>query len=207
MNVIHGNRVRWTGRQNEAYNSQGKQVEWIGNQFKQVERLVKYVTRNKQQKIWAVFPTRQTGCGAGVAVRLDRRTLTRNLRKVATKVIYDGNGKWTQRRGETWIRMHHKATRHFAMLLDGREQWHPLTQLHPTKLITAKAGRYKDFDEDEHIMVRRVVSSKAVRTRNDFYRWVNDKQDCGTSTAYHDSKLPWAGARHMGLVDDNVVAY
>ena len=100
-----------------------------------------------------------------------------------------------------------RATRHFAVLLDGREQWRPLTQLHPTKLITAKAGQHKDFDEDKHIVGVCMVSSKAVRTTNDFYRWVNDKQDCGTSTAYHDSKLPWAGARHMGLVDDNVVAY
>ena len=199
--------MRWTGRQNEVYDSQGKRVEWTGNQFEKVERPVKYVTRNKQQKIWVIFETRQTGCGARVAVRLDGQTLIRNLRKVATKAIYDGNGKWTQWRRETWTRMHHKATRHSAMLLDGREQWRPLTQRHPTKLMMVKAGQYKVFDEDEHIVVTCVVSSKAVKTTHDFYRWVNDKHDFGTSTAYHNTKLPWAEARHMGLVDDNVVAY
>ena len=52
-----------------------------------------------------------------------------------------------------------------------------------------------------------MVSSKAVRTTNDLHRWVMDKQDCCTSTAYHDSKLPWVGEQHMGLVDDKVVAY
>ena len=37
--------MRWTSRQNEAYNSQGKQVEWTGNPFEQVEWLPRYVTR------------------------------------------------------------------------------------------------------------------------------------------------------------------
>ena len=58
--------MRWTGRQNEAYDSQGKQVEWTGNQCEQVERMVKYVTRNKQQKIWVVFETQQTGSSRSV---------------------------------------------------------------------------------------------------------------------------------------------
>ena len=161
--------MRWTGQPNEAYDSQGKQEVWTENQFEQVEQLVKYVMRNKQQKIWVVFETRQTGCGAGIAVRLDGQTLTGSLRKVATKVIYDGNGKWTQWTRETWTRMHRKVTRHFTMLLDGKEQWHTLTKLHPTKLMTAKVGQCKDFDEDEHIVVRCAVSSKAVRTTNDVY--------------------------------------
>ena len=85
--------MRWTGRENDAYDSQGKQVESMGNQFEQVERLVKHLTRNDLQKVWVVFKTRQTGCGAGVALHLDERTLTRNLRKVAAKVICDGNGR------------------------------------------------------------------------------------------------------------------
>ena len=56
-------------------------------------------------------------------------------------------------------------------------------------------------------MVRCVVLSKAVCIMNDFYRRLNAQQGCGTSTTYHDSKMPWVSARHVGLVDDDVAAY
>ena len=64
--------------------------------------------------------------------------------------------------------MHHKGTRHFGMLRDGREQWRSVTKLHPRKLMTAKAGQYKDFDQDKHIVVGCVLSNKAPRTLNYF---------------------------------------
>ena len=91
----------------------------------------------------------------------------------------------------------------------GREQWRALTQLHPERLVAkaAKAGQHQDHDDDNQILVRCAKFVKAAKMINDFYRWLNDKHDCGTSTAHHTSKLLWTGAKHLRLVADDVTTW
>ena len=57
--------------------------------------------------------------------------------------------------------------------------------MHSVKLVTVKSGQYRNHYDDEELLVRCAVFVKAAKTTNDFFRWINDKWVCGTSTGYH----------------------